>query len=100
MPYIGQQALFDRYRFDEDWDSEENSKLLSEMPDLFRNRSSDPDSTTTGYLGIADEHATFGGNKKISDFTDGTSSTIAILQTDREVPWTRPEDLELSDELN
>ena len=99
LPYIGQQALFDRYRFDENWDSKENSKLLSEMPDLFRNRSSDPDSTTTGYLGIADEHATFGGNKKISDFTDGTSSTIAILQTDREVPWTKPEDLKLSDEL-
>ncbi|MDB2687542.1 protein kinase [Mariniblastus sp.] len=100
LPYIGQQALFDRYQFDEDWDSEENAKLLSEMPDLFRRGSKDFDSTTTGYLGIAYDRATFGdGDKKIENFTDGTSNTIAILQTDREVPWTKPEDLKMSDEL-
>ena len=99
LPYIGQQELFDRYRFDEEWDSEENTKLLSEMPDLFRSSMSDDDSTTTGFLGVADEHATFGANNKLSDFTDGTSDTIAILQTDRAVPWTKPEDLELSSKL-
>ena len=100
LPYIGQQELFDRYRFDEDWDSEENTKLLSEMPDIFRSSMSDDDSTTTGYLGVADEHATFGdGNKKLGKFLDGTIDTIAILQTDHKVPWTKPEDLALSDEL-
>ena len=100
LPYIGQQALFDRYRFDEEWDSEENSKLLGEMPDLFRSVYSDDDSSTTGYLGVADKHATFGdGNKKLGKFLDGTIDTIAILQTDYKVPWTKPEDLTLSDEL-
>ena len=99
LPYIGQQELFDRYRFDEEWDSEENTKLLSKMPDIFRGSMGDDDSTTTGYLGVADEHTTFGANNQLSDFTDGTSDTIAILQTDHEVPWTKPEDLKLTDDL-
>ena len=99
LPYIGQQELFDRYHFEKEWDSEENSKLLWKMPELFRGKIA-AEFSTTGYLGIADEHATFGdGNKKLADFTDGTSPTIAILQTDHGVPWTKPEDLKLSDEL-
>src|SRR5262249_29159759 len=35
LPYIGQRALYQRFRLNEPWDSKHNKKLLAQMPKVF-----------------------------------------------------------------
>ncbi|MBL8817262.1 MAG: protein kinase [Planctomyces sp.] len=97
LPYIGQQELFDKYRFDEPWDSDNNLALLSEMPEFYRSPHAPRDQRpgNTNLLGFATEQGGLGlkGGETMSSFTDGTSNTILIVETAHSVPWTKPEDL-------
>lgn len=97
LPYIGQQQLFDKYRFDEPWDSDNNAALLKEMPDFYRSPHAPGDQHpgNSNMLGFATERGGLGlkGGEAMSSFTDGTSNTILIVETARSVPWTKPEDL-------
>lgn len=36
LPYLGHIDLYSKFRLDEPWDIEWNSKLIEEMPDVFR----------------------------------------------------------------
>ena len=36
LPYIDQQALYDKFKLDEPWDSPHNKALLKEMPAIYR----------------------------------------------------------------
>jgi hypothetical protein len=49
LPYLEQDALYRAYQFDEPWDSEANKKVLAQMPDVFRDPSADPKSTSSAY---------------------------------------------------
>ena len=97
LPYIGQQQLFDEYRFDEPWDSENNSALLKKMPDIYRSPHAPEDQPIgrSNMLGFATESGGLGlkSGEKISSFTDGLSNTILIVESSQSVPWTKPEDL-------
>ena len=99
LPYLNQQHLYDKYHFDEQWDSPHNSKLLKKMPPPFRHSSADYNSTTTNYVGFANDKAAFGIEKghRIQDFKDGTSNTLLLIEADSQIPWTKPEDLPFND---
>jgi hypothetical protein len=95
LPFIEGAELYQAYRMDEPWDSEHNKKLLEQIPGVYRSPSDDEFSTNTSYFvfvgkGTAFESQT--GNK-FSEFTDGTSNTLMAVETKKEVPWTKPEDL-------
>jgi hypothetical protein len=36
LPYIGERALYERFKLDEPWDSGHNKPLVGKMPDVFR----------------------------------------------------------------
>jgi hypothetical protein len=95
LPYIEQRSLYDLYRFDEPWNSENNKKLLAKMPSLFRHPSQPLDSTTTDYVVLVGEETVFQPNKpsKISEITDGTSTTLLVVEAKSNIPWTKPEDI-------
>lgn len=97
LPFIEQAALFERYHFDEPWDSETNLKLLAEMPEIYRSPRADGDQPIghTNYLGYATEHSALGtdGGVAMREFRDGTSNTLLLIETKDSVPWTKPEDL-------
>ncbi len=38
LPFLGQEALFAQYKQNEPWDSENNKKVLAQMPDVFRHQ--------------------------------------------------------------
>lgn len=100
LPFLDQQALYDQYRFDEPWDGEHNKTLLEKMPDVFRSPWDKPGSTSTSYFGVIAQDMCFWQatrGRPMGDITDGTSSTIALVEAKRDVPWTRPEDI-LGDE--
>ena len=52
LPQLGQQALYDQYRFDEPWDRAHNKQLLSKMPAVFRSPRDAADSTHASYFGV------------------------------------------------
>jgi hypothetical protein len=102
LPYIGQEKLYKEFHLDEPWDSDHNKKLLARMPDVFRGPSRRlRGEGKTVYLAPVGKDTAFtggaGGRRFPTEFTDGTSNTILIVQADEAhaVEWTRPEDLKI-----
>jgi beta-lactamase regulating signal transducer with metallopeptidase domain len=95
LPYLNQQALYDQYRTNEPWDSENNKKVLAQMPEVFRSPYDDPKSTSSGYFALVGPGTMFEGTEgiPIQNVIDGTSNTIMIVEAKRNIPWTKPEDI-------
>ena len=108
LPFLGQQPLYEAYRFDEPWNGPHNSKLLAQMPKVY----SDPvhgenKEYFTHYaaavgegnhqaprvgkgMAFSPEGAQYDGkniaslvrdqksHRRIGDFIDGTSNTIVV----------------------
>lgn len=100
LPFIEQANLYDQYNVDEPWDSENNLKVLKQMPEVFQNPASNAEPNHTVYRGIGGTSGLMGvdgkGNSKGLTFrqiTDGTSNTILFVETPDEmaVPWTKPD---------
>ena len=103
LPYLEQGDLHKRYDFDEPWDGPNNRKLLDLMPAVYSYPSPDgsPASRTiTAYFVFAGEAAALGvpaGEPEfaptLSNIHDGPSTTILAVESKRDVPWTKPEDI-------
>jgi len=97
LPYVGQNELYQHYRFDEPWDSENNRKLIGRMPDVFKAPGSGKAAEgKTNYLAVVGDPYALATDKgrKLVTFTDGTSNTILLVEAgdERAVPWTKPDD--------
>jgi len=68
------------------------------MPTVFEDPRSPAGEGETRYLGVAGEGAIFGLEKGVgqTDVTDGLSNTIMLVEADRPVIWTKPEDWNLN----
>ena len=95
LPFLGQEKLYNQYRFHERWDSPANKKVLDEMPEVYRHPGAPPDSTNAAYYVLTGPGTVFEGERgsRFVDITDGTSSTILVVEAKRDVPWTKPEDI-------
>ena len=96
LPFLEQQALYDRFHMDEPWDSEHNKKLIPMMPRTLQTPGSKAGPGKTNYLGAAGEKGIFPGKDpiRIADIKDGTSNTIMTVEVNDEsaVIWTKPDD--------
>lgn len=108
LPYLGQQALYSQFRLDEPWNSPHNIQLLDKMPEVFRSRGLPASTTKTGFQLFMHSQAyhynpgstyTVNGRTvyykngpRIYEITDGTSNTIAVIETmpENAVNWTDP----------
>ena len=96
LPFLDQQALYNKFKLDEPWDSPHNKALIKEMPPLYLCPSrKQPEAGTTTYRVFVGEEAMFqqGQGTLIQAITDGTSNTIMVVEATDAVPWTRPDDL-------
>ena len=95
LPFLGQQPLYDQYRFDEAWDSPHNRRVLERMPDVFRCPEEPADSTDTSCFVLAGPGTMFDGKEgtHFKDIRDGMSNTILLVEAKRSIPWTKPEDI-------
>jgi prepilin-type processing-associated H-X9-DG protein len=96
LPYLEQEALYQKFHLDEPWDSPHNKALLAEMPMTYRCPSEpSPERTTTSYVGFAGTETMFGTERGVhfTEVTDGTANTILVVETKDKIPWTKPEDL-------
>ncbi|MEX1027397.1 MAG: DUF1559 domain-containing protein, partial [Candidatus Paceibacterota bacterium] len=103
LPFIEQQELYERYRFDEPWDSEANKKLLEKMPEIYKNPFAPNDQPVghTNYQGFATGDGALGKDEGVTfaDIRDGTSNTLLLIKTKDSVPWTKPQDIEREPEF-
>ncbi|MAG93939.1 MAG: hypothetical protein CMJ48_09345 [Planctomycetaceae bacterium] len=97
LPFINESRIFEQYRLDEPWDSENNKKVLAQMPDVFRSPLMEKDSgdqTSTPYLAIVGPNTVLAEEPTaLRDIRDGSSNTIMIVETKKAAPWTKPDDI-------
>jgi Protein of unknown function (DUF1559) len=96
LPYLGEEQLYRQFKLTEPWDSPHNIKLLSKMPTLFApNWGKKVQVGATPWQVFTGPQTIFEGTAecRISDITDGTSTTLLVVEAARLVPWSKPEDL-------
>ena len=101
LPFVEQQELYDKYRFDEPWDGPNNSKLLSQMPDCFSCPSHGHHGEKVGdfhsnYVAIVGSETAFPNDQMITfeDIEDGSSNTVFCTCVNSDsVCWMQPEDI-------
>jgi hypothetical protein len=100
LPYVEQQSLFQRYRFDEPWDGPNNRLLASEMPRTF----AFPDTyaerlLVANYLAVVGPETLWpGGMPYKGEMKDGLSETIQLVENHGlNVHWMEPRDLSFDD---
>jgi hypothetical protein len=94
LPYLEQQALYQKFKLDEPWDSEHNKQLIAQIPEVYQ--SVKRKDTKTNYLAVVGPGALFEGTNgtRMAEVKDGLSNTIALVEVDddRAVEWTKPDD--------
>ncbi len=94
LPHLEHKDLYDEYRLDEPWDSENNLKLLKKMPRFYGD---DPDGRTRFmvFTGEGSLFPTATAALPFNDVKDGESTTILLVEAgpEKAVPWTKPQDL-------
>src|SRR5438093_80728 len=75
LPFIEQDALFKRYRFDESWDGPNNSRLAEPVPRAFGFDGKEHPTTTTNYLAVVGAETMWPGAtpRKRDEIKDGAS---------------------------
>lgn len=100
LPFIEQQALYDRYDFNEPWNGPHNSLLAKEMPPIYRCPSNTANNgTTTDYVAIVGPETMWQADHgaKFSEIKDRTSMTIAVVEASgAKINWMEPRDLPFS----
>jgi hypothetical protein len=98
LPFIEQQELYSRYRFDEPWDGPNNRELIDRMPAVYAYpvAAGTPSSRSNASYFVFTGDSTIGGAEggaKVQQITDGTSNTLLAVEDKRDIPWTKPEDI-------
>jgi hypothetical protein len=106
LPYIEQQALYNRFKLDQPWDSPHNKPLGETVVKVFQvpgHPATKPWMTyLRGFIGPKDckpEHQPWllegrsKGPQFPSNFPDGTSNTVLVAEAAEAVPWSKPDDL-------
>jgi hypothetical protein len=98
LPFLEQETLYEQFNLNEPWDSPNNRKLITQIPNCFwcgYHRAPIPVGHTA-YKMVVDDGTTFepGRSFGFHDLADGSSNTVALVKDKKNpVPWTKPEDL-------
>ena len=101
LPFLGEQELYAKYRFDEPWDSPHNMALAGEMPEVYRCPSDRVSGgLQTSYAMIVGPHAISDGptSRRIGDIENRGAGTIMVAEAaDAGINWMEPRDLNVKD---
>jgi hypothetical protein len=100
LPFIGEEDLYKQFKLDEPWNSPHNIQLLAKMPPAYAIMPPSQARRAPAYHTIC--HVFVGpgaafegrdGKSLKTDFPDGTSRTLLIVEAGQPVPWTKPDEL-------
>ena len=98
LPYLGHQKLYDQFKLDEPWDSDDNYKLLERIPPVFA--ASHRFDEKSNYLVPVASGTLFFGPRATAPrrVTDEVKNTICVLEADDSLaaPWTKPQEFPLN----
>jgi len=95
LPFIEQGPLYNQFKLDEPWDSENNKKLIEQMPKTYVSPLATAPAGQTYYKSFVGKGAFFEPGMKLhfASITDGTSNTIMAVEGGKPVIWTKPDDI-------
>jgi hypothetical protein len=94
LPYVEQGPLYVQIRLNEPWDSAHNRQFWNRMPSIYQ-LPGKPNDGKTYYQVFRGNDSVFPdkGSIRITDITDGTSNTLAIVEAADSVNWMQPTDI-------
>jgi hypothetical protein len=104
LPFLDQQKLYDKYRFNEPWDGPNNRKLADSTVSVYncpedqRNQKLPKSWTFTSYVAVvgADTAWPDRGTTSYPNFVDGISNTLLVVEVaDSGIHWMEPRDLHI-----
>lgn len=93
LPYMESANLFDQFKTDEAWDSENNRQFVKQMPVTYGHGSTG-EKTDICWIKSKDESI------KVADIVDGMSNTIMLMENPNKVTWSKPDDLSIDEAVN
>jgi prepilin-type processing-associated H-X9-DG protein len=98
LPYLGQDGLYQAYRFDEPWDGPNNSKLHNLILDIYRCPSGRFGQTETSYVALVGPGTawdTTGGLPMQSPGAAASQTIVLVEMADSGIHWMEPRDLDI-----
>lgn len=95
LPYLEETNLYNQFKRDEPWDSENDKKLIEKIPKFYAPVRVKAKAGETFYQVFTGKDALFGPKKKpmILQITDGLSNTGMVFEAGEPVIWTKPADM-------
>ena len=100
LPYLDQVPLYETIDLSKPWDDPANAEAFKTNIAAYRCPSSTAPAGQTTYMAVVASEGAFrpAESRRISDFTDGTSNTLMVIEVDAEhaVHWMSPVDADES----
>lgn len=102
LPYLDQNSLYSRIRFDESWDSPDNSLLLPQMPLNYRSPIADTtQSMNANYFAVKEPHSPWSNCQQTESSAISHAKQILIVEMlEPQTPWMKPYDPSLEELLD
>lgn len=99
LPYMDEQALFEKIDLSKPWDDPVNAQARESCPEAYRCPGVTLEKGMTTYLAVVDPQGVMSGAtpRKMTEVTDGTSRTMVLIDVPaaRSVHWMSPVDADL-----